>query len=697
MSIEVAGRTFPSVDEAEKLLIHAATQYDKEGFAEDFDGVEISDPDYDALHRYVKKHKPDSEAFKGTSPSQHKASGATVKHDPPMISIDKADGEPEEKEAIYHKWLADCAKRLGVPESELDVVQSFKRDGIALRINYVKGKLVSAGLRPRDGVNGTDVTRHMKYITGVPQKLPKPYTLSLNGEIECHFADFEAVNKDRDEAGEDLYKNPRNYTAGCLGRDDPEENKNSRLRIAFYSITGFDESERHYKTEIERAKWATSPEGLNLVDPKGKGYFVQVRPHEFKHLAMMEDHAAKLPYYTDGVVLKLNSLDHQDELGHSGDDTINPLRAALAWKFEAERAEATIKELEWNASRTGRVVPKAIFEQAVTLADTEVSRATVNNYGWAEKHKIGVGTVVQVKKAGDIIPNVCGVISGEVKKFVAPSHCPACKGSLVVEETKSGNKDLMCKNPDCGAKHSKGWVYFVAKMGGKGLGLSKMLTILNSGKVRTMADLYDLTVPDLTAAGFSERQATLALATIYSLPEDKDNDKLLKAIEQARGTKQQMEAWKFFAALGIKGASESTGKAMMDHFKDFGKIREATAEELEDVNGIGPVTAGAVHDYFTVHADTVDKLLERVELLQPKVGKLTGKNFCLTGSFTLGKKHYQQLIEDGGGNVQGSVGKTTHYLLQQHGKTDGTPSDKEQKAAKFGTAIISVADLEKML
>jgi DNA ligase (NAD+) len=690
----IGNRSFETVEDLEGLVIHAATEYEINGYAEDSDGAEISDLEYDSLYRELKRLKPTSIAFVGTSPSKASAKGKVVKHDPPMTSIAKADGE--QKEQIYLRWMQDCAKRLAISIDDLTIAQSFKHDGVALRINYVNGKLQSAGLRPRDGVNGSDVTRHMKYIKGVPMNLPLPLTLSLNGEIECWDEEFEEVNAARDAAGEEVYKNPRNYTAGCMGRDDAEENKNARLRIAFYSITGFDEWAQYYSTETERAKWANSTEGLNLQDENGKGCFVQVRQHTYKHLALMEAHSKKLPYYTDGIVLKVDNLEWQIELGNVGDDPINSPRGALAWKFEEETVEAVVTGIEWNASRTGRVVPTAIFDTPFVLADTENTRATCNNYGWMESQGIGPGAVVRCKKGGKIIPNIMEVIT-PVANLGAPSACPACASTLNLVTSSSGNKDLICPNADCGAKHIKGWMFYVSKLGGKGLGLSAMEKILKTGKVRGLHDLYKITYEDLIHGGFTERQAALALATIFIIPPIKDTDKLLQEIDKARSKKQPVEGWKFFAALGIPGAGETCGKALVAHYKNFDSICNATEAELLSIAGVGTATSNAIVNYFSKNLPMVTKLLDHFELELPKAGKLTGKNFCLTGSFTQGKKHWQELIEKQGGNVQSSVGKNTNYLIQEHGKNDGSPSEKEVKANKLGVEVISVQDLQKML
>lgn len=693
MSITVGSRAFENVDALEKLVIHAATEYEVNGYVEDFDGIEVTDPEYDALIRELRNHRPNSKAFEGTSPSEAKAKGGVIVHNPPMTSISKADGTEEEKKAIYQKWIDSCAQRLGIPSDKLAIAGSYKRDGVAIRINYKNGKLVSAGLRPRDGINGTDVTRHASNILGVPKQLPLPLTLSLNGEIECYFSDFEKINAEREEAGEDPYKNPRNYTAGCLGRDDSNETKDAGLRISFYSITGFDEWKDYYRTEVERAKWANSEDGLNLKDEEGKGFFVQVRPHKFEHLAMMENHASKLPYYTDGVVLKVDDLALQEELGHTGDDLVNEPRGALAWKYVEETAEATVSSIEWNASRTGRVVPTAIFDEPFILADTENTRATCNNYGWMESQGLGPGAKVRTKKGGKIIPNIMEVLV-PVKDIGAPKSCPTCGSTLRLNVSSSGNKDLLCENKDCAAKHIKGFIFYLQQLGCKGLGGAAVAQIVHHGKVRKLYDLYALEEQDLIDCGFSERQAILGLATIFKVKPVADDDKLRAAIEKARKNKLVVQGWLFFASLGISGAGKTAGKALVSHFQDFRKIMFASESQLLEVEGIGETTAANIVHYFNEYGDIPEQLItHHIELEMPQTGKLSGTNFVLTGDFTEKKSYWETKIQDLGGNIQSSVGSKTNYVVKEH--SSGT--SKEKKAQDLGIPVITVSDLEKML
>lgn len=683
MSFVVANRNFSSVEQLESLVILLATQYRRAEPCEDFDGVPVSDGDYDEMYATLKKLNSKSKAFEGTDPGEDAPRGKIVIHDPPMTSIAKADGDDKQKK--YDAWITECRNALG--GTSVEFVQSWKRDGNAVRANYKRGKLVSVGTRPQGGIEGTDVTGHAKYIKGVPQKLALPLTLSLNFEVECWKEDFQAINAERDAAGLEPYANSRNYVAGQMGRDDPEDMKNSRLRATFHSISGFDEADQYYTTEIECAKWANGKDGLNL------GCYVQVQPHRFEDLAKMEAEAPSLPYDVDGIVLKVNDIGLQQYMGHHGDNPVKEPRGAIAWKFAEKTAIATNDHLEWNTSRTGRVVPTAVFVESVELAETNVSRATCNNFKWAKDRKIGKGTRLEIKKAGKIIPNVVKVVDGEVKKFVYPEKCPVCKGSLTIKTSKSGSEDLMCLNDDCPAKHVEGWVFYFQNLGCKGLGASAMEKILASGEVHDLYDFYNLSHSQLEKVGFSKREALLAIATIWMVdPKGKDDHELFADILGAKGHQLPVQGWKFFAALGIPQVGKTAGKSLLEHFGTMEKIMAASEDELTEVSGIGPISAESICTYFAKNRRMVKDLLLRVELQLPKQGSLNGKTFVVTGSVEEGRDALHEQIEQHGGKWSKSVSRTTDYLVTG----DNVGKKKTDDAAKLGVKVITVEQLKAM-
>lgn len=669
-----------------KLAKSLATQYDKGSLCYDGDGELVADTEYDDIIRTLKEKRPSFFEKGTTSPSDYEPTGDLITHNPPMTSISKADGP--KKVEIYKKWIKDCCDQLGYeyPPKPGRFAQSYKHDGVAIRVNYKKGKLVSAGLRSRSGLNGIDVTANAPYVMGIPKQLKLPLTLSIGGELECHLKDFEKVQKALEEAGEELRANPRNHTYGAINQQkDPSKTEEGFVSFAAYNITGFDEAHEHYKTEVERAKWANT----ELLPDKN---FVQLRPHKFEDLQAMEDGVPNLDFEVDGAVLKVNNLEDQEQLGHRGDDPTAEPNGALAWKFTEKSAVGKVKELEFNASRTGKVPPVAILETPLELAGTKVTRVTLSNIGWAQRMGVGVGSEVEVIKAGKIIPKIIKVISGHVKKIPHPKNCPACKQALEVVDGHDGNVDLLCKNADCSAKKVIGIVFYLKSMEAKGLGEGKVERLLGSGKVQDLPDLYKLTVEDLVHADFSAREALLALATIHMVKPSKDDHKLTVNIMDAKGRKKKVPAWQFFAALGISGAGRTVGKALINHYHDFDKIRHATAEQLLEVDGVGDVTSEAIAAYFKKNNTMVGRLLDQIELEMPKTGKLTGKTFVLSGTLDQGKSYWEKRIQDLGGTISSNVGSKTDYLVA------GPGSEGKSDAAKAkGVPIIDTKALEKML
>lgn len=682
--------TIIDTDELERLIVHLAAQYEHGGLSYDFDSEVVTDEEYDTLVRQLRDAKPDAEILKTISPAafapgEEAAGVKMVIHDPPMTSIAKAD--TEKREAIYQRWISDCEQftRDMRPETGDMFAHSFKLDGVALSIRYEAGRLVSAGLRPRDGVRGTDVTLNTRYIRGIPQRLgSSKLSLTLRGEVICTKADFEIVQANHAAAGEPLKANERNHAFGAIRQlTDPSKTAAGLLSFIGYGIVKFAAAHEHYSTEIERSVWAR--ERL-LPD----GNFIEVVPHTREGLAEMEARAKDLPYRVDGVILKVNDLEAQVALGHIGDDPTGDPCGALAWKFLAEEATAVVKSISYEASRTGRITMVANFD-GVPLAGTTVRRATCNNIGWAEKMGIGPGATIVFIKGGEIIPKIVRVSEGRVEKNIYPRHCPSCRGPVSVH-VNADKKDLRCENAACPAKHIKGFVHFLVKLECKGLGESSIEPLVRSGYLREWADLITLTTEQCVAAGFSRREALLALATIHKVKPVKDNEKLAAAIETARNKAKKVPAWQFFAALGIPQCGETVGKLLVAHFPGVGSMFNATKEQLLAVTGIGETSADNIVKFIDTYRLQISALMLHFALEMPQGGPLAGINFCLSGGFDRGKEYWEALIAAKGGNCTSSVGKKTTYLVAGPGS-----GLKSEKARELNIPIIDVHELERML
>ena len=695
----------------------------------------VPDPRYDYMRQALKDDRPDSTVFDNITAGKDDGTGKKVKHHPPMTSIEKASHEKlDVKEGMLFKWMEDCVaeaddavkkgpvfdlaakklpyvdpvtvkpvegKKVDVPERKHNgkvftypreyFCMSYKWDGVAIGLYYEKGILVKAGLRPRRGIEGEDVTENVKYVKSIPQQLKEPITCRITGEIIIKKNDFPKVQAWKTKCGESEFANERAAAMGGIKQvTDPSKTEHHRLTFMGHGIEGV--AKPPYKTEIERAKYVNQVLGIP---------FVRVSPFNFYLLETLEQHVPELDYRVDGIVICVNDLDAQDQLGkHGSSVTANP-KGKIAWKFAEEDAQPVIKLLEWNTGRTGVIKPVAIFKDKVRLADTDVGRATLHNAGFMIRNKIDVGTTIRVLKAGNIIPKVVGVVGGQCQG--TPDHpktCPSCGGPTTLEHTPaSGGREemweLFCYSDYCPAKQITGFCHYFATLGVLGIGESKMEQLIAAG-VKNRADFYNLEQSQLVnTTDLSLRQALLIVAAIHGIdhPEKIDDDgELADKIATARKYKKKIPASLFFAALGIETAGKSAGKALVDHFGDFDKIRNATDAELEAVDGVGAKTAHIVYSYLRDHQKELDALMKYIELELPKVGKLSGKNFCLSGSFEDGKRFFEEQIENLGGKCSGSVSKKTHFLVAGDGS-----GLKSEAAKKLGIPIIDVEALKKML
>ncbi|MEZ6088715.1 MAG: NAD-dependent DNA ligase LigA [Pirellulaceae bacterium] len=690
------------VDRASKLeqiITHLDTQYEQGVPCTHPDtGVLVSDGEYDALRRELQTLKPQSALFDFATASSLESGVAKVVHDPPMTSIEKASHEDiDVQEQMLFKWL-DSADE---PSDEQCIVSgktfngqpvrygterfyaAYKLDGVAIAIYYENGKLIRAGLRPRDGINGEDVTAQVQYVSGVPTQLPLPVTCSVRGELICKLSDFAKVQEELAAEGEKLRANPRNHTAGGI-RQFKQPDKTARMRISFiaYSIESLDNPP--YETERQRARWCRDSLGID---------YIHTESFRFEDLQAMEDAVDTLDIEVDGVIIGVDNLEDQEQLGRHGDRATGNPKGKIAWKFREEEATPTIRDIQWQTGRTGKIVAVAIFDP-VRLAGTNVTRATLHNAGFMQRNEITIGSTIKVRKAGKIIPKVTGVIAGQGQPEF-PSHCPACNAPTHLQTGGSEEMlELVCNNPDCSAQNVHSLVHFLSTFGVIGLGESRVRTLVDGGKIASYADFYRLSVEDAMQCGLSQRQSLLALAAVHMIPApDKfENEPLAQAIEASRDTKKQVPLWQLFAAFGIESAGKSAGKAARRSFQQLRSHSQCYDEQLVEVGDVGDKTAENIHSYLNANAAAIDDLLQYVEPILPKTGSLSGKVFCFSGGFPEGKRFWEQRVEDLGAKCTGSVSKKTNYLIAGSGS-----GSKSEKASKLGIPILSTDELLELI
>lgn len=673
-------------DTLEEAIEILDTLYD-EGQDTVYNGIQVNDREYDLMRDKLRELRPDSKIFEEVTASNFKAGAVKhVTHDPPMTSLSKIN-EPtyDDKLAVFKKWLADMTALLG---HEPQVVQSYKLDGVALRLYYKDGKLVAAGLRPRNGVTGEDVTANVKYVAGVKEELPEKRTIAITGELICDISDFDAINARLTKQGKDVRANPRNHAAGAIRQHkDPKKTAEGKLRFVAHSLEGDDHND-----EVERAKWCNQVLGIPHV---------QVRPFREEDLATMEKNVPNLNYEVDGIVLAVRNVDEQEQCGRHGSKANGNPRGKIAWKFEEKPAQTVVRDIEWETGRTGRVTPTLVLDP-VRLAGTTVQRATGHNIGFLRRKQITVGTTVNVIKSGKIIPKVVEVVDGHGDP-VYPTHCSCFRNHPLMvmaggdSKDESGNaytnEELICNHAKCPCQIAGRLLYYLQKIGVKGLGESAVKRLVAAGIVSEPADYYRMTAEQLVKTKeFSRRQAEIAIAGVHMVANASKIDDLAPVIERARQSKKQIPAGLLIGALGMSGVGESTGNALIKYFGDFDKFRAASEATLLSVPDVGDTTAGVIADGLEELSDQIDALLEFVEPQLPKRGVLTGQSFVLSGKLDGGKKVWREQITALGGEVASSVSRDVTYLVA--GEGSGSKSDR---ANKLGVSIIDTDELAKIL
>ena len=638
------------------------------------DRQEISDAALDSLkHELWKLEQQFPQLITPDSPTQRVGGkpldkSKKVSHTAPVLSLEDVFSHDELSE-----WQERNEKLLR--ESLGGYYCELKFDGLSVVLTY-EGGLLKQGATRGDGRLGEDVTQNLRTIESVPLRLTidkvkaAPRVIQVRGEVVMTKREFESLNKKREKAGEPLYANPRNVAAGSIRQLDPKVTAERNLTFFVFELwTDMGQTTHAEAHEIaQKLGFKTSPCNETVKNLAGV----------MEYLKKWEKKRQQLPYNTDGVVLVVNDIAQERKLGSVGKTD----RWMAAYKFAAEQGTTRVKDIIVQVGRTGALTPVAILDP-VQLAGTTVSRATLHNEDEIKRLDIRIGDTVIVQKAGDIIPDVVEVLkrlrTGTEKKFVFPKKCPQC-GSPVARP--SGEVAHYCTNKSCFAQELAGLVHFVSRKGFdiEGLGDKIVEQLMSAGLVRDASDLFMLKEVDVKPL---ERFA------------EKSAENLIAAIEASK----KVALAKCIYALGIRHVGEETARTLARRYQSFAALSEASREELEAIDDVGPVVAESIHQWF--HADRNRKLLRRLEkggvrAIVPKAaaasGRFNGMKFVITGTLAEPRERVAECIREAGGSVSGSVSGRTDYVV-----AGDDPGSKYDTARKLGVKIISYDELKKML
>ena len=637
----------------------------------------ISDFEFDQKMRELQDlEAAHPEYFDPHSPTQRVGSDLTknfdqVVHKYPMLSL----GNTYSKEEVR-----DFYERVGRSLNEpFEIVAELKYDGTSISVTYKEGRLSQAVTRG-DGVRGDDVTANVKTIRSVPLKLRPgsyPDEFELRGEILLPWSEFDRLNKEREEQEEPLFANPRNAASGTLKLQDPKIVASRKLDAYFYYLLGESlPEEGHYENLQEVRSW-----GFKVSDAMRKCHDLQ---EIYDFIDYWDVERKNLPVATDGIVLKVNSLRQQRNLGYTAK---NP-RWAIAYKFQAERAVTTLREVSYQVGRTGAITPVANLDP-VLLAGTVVKRASLHNADIIANLDLHIGDQVFVEKGGEIIPKIVGVDVdyrsanpvGEKVQFI--SHCPECGTALVRPEGEAAH---YCPNETECPPQIKGRIeHFVTRKAmNVNIGPETIEDLYEKGLVRDIADLYTLRMEDLLSL---ERWA------------EKSARNLLKSLDESKSVPFERVLY----GLGIRYVGETVAKRLASVFHSIGQLREASFETLVGVDEIGERIAQSVLDYFKDERNV--RIVERLEsyglkmaidesVLANKSDKLKGLTIVISGTFARhSRDEYKAMIEQHGGKNTGSISKKTNYLLA--GENMGPA--KLEKATALGIKILSEDEFLNLL
>lgn len=639
------------------------------------DNPVISDYEFDQkLKRLQELEAQHPEYFDENSPTQRVGGSVTknfqtVTHKTRMYSLDNTYSKEE-----LLDWESRIQKILG--DVTLEYTCELKYDGASISITYENGTLKRAVTRG-DGFQGDDVTNNVKTIKSVPLKLKEPYMkeFEIRGEIILPLKGFEKMNQELIEIGETPYSNPRNTASGSLKLQDSTEVAKRPLDCLLYNLMGDFGLSTHFES-LQKAR------DLGFKVPT-QSVLAKNMDEVFAFIDLWNEKRHELPYETDGVVIKVNNLHYQEELGY----TAKSPRWAVAYKFKAEQAATRLNSISYQVGRTGAITPVANLEP-VQLAGTIVKRASLHNADQIAKLDVRIGDTVYVEKGGEIIPKIVGVDMSLRSADALPvnyiENCPECNTPL---ERKSGEAQHYCPNYyGCPPQIIGRIQHYISRkaMDIEGLGGETVALLYNAGLIKDFADLYELKKEQIIPL---ERMA------------EKSAENLINGIEKSK----EVPFERVLYALGIRYVGETVAKKLAKHYKNIDALAQATLMDLILVDEIGEKIAQSVVDFFSNPDNKIiiDRLktygvrLEAIERESTQVSSiLEGKTIVVSGKFEhFSRDGIKQTIEDHGGKVGSSISSKTDFVVAG---ADMGPS-KLEKATKLGIQILSEDDFIKMI
>ena len=642
------------------------------------DDPELTDADYDRMFRELQELEEQfPDLITPDSPTQRVggeplAAFEPVRHATPMLSLDNAfdDQELRDFDARLHRLLEI--------EEPFEYTVEPKMDGVAVELVYING-LFEVGSTRGDGVTGENITANLKTIKSIPlrlrdEEISLPARLDVRGEVYYPTEAFKKLNREREEAGEPTFVNPRNSASGSLRQLDPAITATRPLDIFVYGlglIEGY-ELTSQWQALLAFKKWGLR---VNPLITLCTGIEAAIE-HYHNFVRMRES----LPYEIDGVVIKLNEFRLQEKAGVRSRSP----RWAIARKFPAHQETTRVVDIIAQVGRTGAITPVAILEP-VMVGGVEVRRATLHNQDEIDRKDIRVGDTVIIQRAGDVIPEIIKVVTSKrgtnTQKYTLPKTCPACGSQLVRLE---GEAVLRCENITCPAQIKESIKHFASKgaMDIDGLGDKLVEQLLAKGLISSHADLY-----------FLQRDQLIGLDRMA----EKSADNLLRAIDSSR----RVPLDRFLYALGIRHVGEHIAKVLAQHYGELKKIMRAQEDELMAINEIGPQVASSIVTFFREprNQKLIERLFEGGVRIEKQQGaaeadqRFAGKTFVFTGAlekFT--RKEAEKLVEERGGRAASSVSKKTDYLVAGPGA-----GSKLEKARSLGVAVITEDDFLEML